>query len=119
MDKRLLAKQLFQKAREIHYLNTDISNMLDEVVTPGSELHLLLIEVAQHKIGDSQKIKTAGMNNLPDDDDTSMTLLKKLEEFGFVVEFYDDGDHRIDLLRFRIPEKEEATTLYQLELENM
>ena len=45
--------------------------------------------------------------------------LKKLEEFGFVIDFYDDVETEddIELISFKIPEKEETVTLMQFDLD--
>ena len=61
MDKRLFAKELFKFAFAISVTKGAIKNMVDNVATPGSEIHSVLENIIEAKLNGAQKIHSSGM----------------------------------------------------------
>jgi hypothetical protein len=88
--------------------------MIKGMATQGSEVYELLEEIVEHKIGGSQKLRMNVLYAITDEN--RAVMVEKLREFGFIVNIYDEDDIIIDLIRFKVPEKEETVYLHQLEL---
>ncbi len=114
MEKGLFAKELTKRAYMISQIEAWIKEAIDGVATPGSEVHELLEEVVKHKLGGSQKINMCSLYSINDDNRTIM--VERLRQFGFIVNVYDEDDIVIELIGFKVPEKQETVFLHQLEL---
>ena len=114
MDKGLFARELEKRAYLISQIQAWLRETINEMATPGSELHELLGEVTEHKIAGSQKLRMSVLYSITDENRAMM--VEKLRQFGFIVNVYDEDDIIIDLIGFKVPDKDETVYLHQLEL---
>ena len=114
LDKRLFARELTKQSYMISQIQAWTRETINHMATPGSEVHELLGEIAEHKIAGSQKLRMNVLYAVTDEN--RAVMIEKLREFGFIVNVYDEDDIIIDLIGFKVPEKEETVYLHQLEL---